>query len=77
VSHPPDRFWRCNLKNGGAHASSVHLPQCTERKDTKDKKPKPVREESFSSKEFFERNDFSYVDRIVDPDRGRRDGPKG
>jgi transposase len=77
VSHPPDRFWRCNLKSGGAHASSVHLPQCTERKDTKDKKPKPVREESFSSKEFFERNDFSYVDRIVDPDRGRRDGPKG
>lgn len=34
-------------------------------------------EESFSSKEFFEHNDFSYVDEMVDPDRGRRDGPKG
>jgi len=28
-------------------------------KDRKDKKPKPVREDSFSSKLFFEHNDFA------------------
>jgi hypothetical protein len=34
-------------------------------------------QESFSSKLFFEHNDFSYVDKIADPDRANRDGPKG
>lgn len=50
---------------------------CDSVKDVEDKKPKPVREESFSSKLFFEKNDFSYINRIVDPNRRKRDGPKG
>jgi hypothetical protein len=41
------------------------------------KKPKPIGEESFSSNLFFEKNDPSYVDRIVDPDRKIRAGAKG
>ncbi|MBI2936767.1 MAG: transposase [Thaumarchaeota archaeon] len=66
------------MKDGGVHASSIQVLCCNSVKAEKDKKPKPIREESFSSKEFFERNDyFSYVDVIVDPDRKRRDGPKG
>ena len=50
---------------------------CDSIKEDEDKKPKPVREESFSSKLFFEQNDFRYIDGIVDPDRKKRDGPKG
>jgi hypothetical protein len=63
-------------KDGGAVSSPGQL-LCAKAKDTEDKKPKPVREESLSSKEFFEHNDFSYIDEIVDPDRKKRDGPKG
>ncbi len=43
----------------------------------KDKKPKPVREESFSPRPFFEHNDFSYIDGMVDHDRKDRDGVQG
>ena len=63
-------------KDGGAVSGSGQL-LCVKAKNTEDKKPKPVREESLSSKEFFEHNDFSFVDEIVDPDRKKRDGPKG
>jgi hypothetical protein len=63
-------------KDGGAVSSPGQL-LCAKAKDTEDKKPKPVREESLSSKEFFKNNDFSYIDEIVDPDRKKRDGPKG
>ena len=65
-----------NQKDGRALRSSQTL-SCESIKDDKDKKPKPVREESFSSKLFFEKNDFGYIDRIVDPNRRKRDGPKG
>jgi len=50
---------------------------CSTVKDHSDKKPKPVREESFSSRLLFEKSDFSFIDGIVDPDRDRRSGPKG
>ena len=40
-------------------------------------KPKPVREEVYPSKILFQNTDFSFIDRIVDPDRERRRGPKG
>ncbi|MEM3159136.1 MAG: hypothetical protein QXN83_10455, partial [Nitrososphaerales archaeon] len=38
---------------------------------------KPVREEVYPSKLLFQNTDFSFIDRIVDPDRERRRGPKG
>jgi len=40
-------------------------------------KPKPVREELYPSKLLFQNTDFSFIDRIVDPDRESRRGPKG
>jgi hypothetical protein len=46
-------------------------------KDAGEKKLRPVREESFPARLVFERNDFSYIDAIVDPDRAHRSGPKG
>ena len=46
-------------------------------KDNKDYERKPIREETFSSKLVFERNNFTYIDRMVGPDRETRDGPKG
>src|SRR5207247_7741984 len=46
-------------------------------KDVEEKKLRPVREESFPARLVFERNDFSYIDGIVDPDRAHRSGPKG
>ena len=46
-------------------------------KGKEDKKRKPIREESFPAELVFQRNDFSYVDSIVDPFRKERAGPKG
>src|SRR2546422_4329900 len=46
-------------------------------KDDDDKKPKRIREESFPAELVFQRNDFSYIDAIVDPNRAHRAGPKG
>lgn len=46
-------------------------------KDGNDKKRKPIREESFPAELVFQKNDFSYVDAIVDPNRVHRAGPKG
>lgn len=46
-------------------------------KDGREKKPKPIREESFPAQLVFQKNDFSYVDAIVDPNRATRSGPKG
>lgn len=46
-------------------------------KGCKDKKRKPIREESFPAELVFQKNDFSYVDSIVDPYRKERAGPKG
>ena len=60
----------------GALASSDES-SCERVKGGKAKKPKPIREESFPAEEIFRRSDFSYVDRIVDPDRAHRAGPKG
>lgn len=40
-------------------------------------KRKPVRGEAIPPKSFFSKNDFSYVDGIVDPCRECRAGPKG
>ena len=70
---------QCHLnapKDGRALRSGQTL-DCGRIKDDRDKKPKPIREESFSSKLVFEKNDFRYIDKIVDPDRRKRDGPKG
>jgi IS5 family transposase len=64
-------------KDGGATTGSVQVLSCGRVKEREDKKPKPIREESFSSKLFFEKNDFGYIDKMVDPNRRRRDGPKG
>ena len=60
----------------GALASSEDS-SCESVKDCRAKKRKPIREESFPAEEVFRRNDFSYVDAIVDPDRAHRRGPKG
>lgn len=46
-------------------------------KGGEDKKPKPIREESFPAELVFQKNDFSYIDGIADPDRASRRGPKG
>lgn len=40
-------------------------------------KPKPVREEVYPSRLLFQNTDFSFIDRIEDPNRERRFGPKG
>lgn len=66
-----------NQKVGTRAQRSSQTLSCDAVKDDKDKKPKPVREESFSSKLVFQRNDFGYIDKIVDPNRKKRDGPKG
>ncbi len=63
---------------GGRASEGSSQTLCSDRvKDNKDKKPKPVREESFSSKLFFRKNDFGYIDKILDPNRRKRAGPKG
>jgi transposase len=46
-------------------------------KGDRDKNSKPIREESFPAELVFQKNDFSYIDRIVDPFRKERAGPKG
>jgi transposase len=52
-------------------------PRDCEAKESEEKKVRPVREESFPAELVFQKNDFSYIDRIVDPDRETRSGPKG
>jgi hypothetical protein len=68
-----------NQKDGiRALLGSRQAFSCESIQDREDKKPKPIREESFfSSKLFFEKNDFRYIDKIVDPNRGSHNGPKG
>jgi hypothetical protein len=66
-----------NQKDGTRALRSNQTLSCNSVKDGEGKKPKPVREESFSSKLVFEKNDFRYIDKIVDPNRRKRDGPKG
>ncbi|MEM3083627.1 MAG: hypothetical protein QXP61_00905 [Nitrososphaerales archaeon] len=39
----------------------------------REEKPKPVREEVYPSKLLFQNTDFSFIDRIVDPDREREE----
>jgi hypothetical protein len=63
-------------KDGRALGSKQAL-SCDSIKEDDAKKPKPIREETFSSKLVFEKNEFRYIDRIVDPNRSKRDGPKG
>ena len=66
-----------NQKDGTRALYSRQALSCETVKDSEDKKAKPIREESFSSKLVFEKNDFRYIAKIVDPDRKNRDGPKG
>jgi hypothetical protein len=66
-----------NQKDGTRALRANQTLSCNSVKDGEGKKPKPVREESFSSKLVFEKNDFRYIDKIVDPNRRKRDGPKG
>ncbi|MEM3159112.1 MAG: hypothetical protein QXN83_10330 [Nitrososphaerales archaeon] len=39
----------------------------------REERPKPVREEVYPSKLLFQNTDFSFIDRIVDPDREREE----
>lgn len=64
-------------KDGDGALASSDRSSCGRVKDDRAKKRKPIREESFPAEEIFRRNDFSYVDKIVDPDRAHRTGPKG
>ena len=64
-------------KDGDGALASSEWVSCERVKDGRAKKPKPIREESFPAEEVFRRNDFSYIDRIVDPNRAHRAGPKG
>ncbi len=57
---------------GGRVVPGPGLLLCNKAKANDDKKHKPARKESFSSKFFFEHNDFSYIDGIVDPNRKNR-----
>ena len=77
VPHPSAAFVTTTVKGWESHSGSSQLLCSQKAKEKKDKKPKPVREDSFSSKLFFEHNDLGYVDAIVDPDREDRSGPKG
>jgi hypothetical protein len=61
----------------GRALRSNQILSCGTVKDDEDKKPKPIREESFSSKLVFQKNDFVYIDKIVDPGRRKRSGQKG
>ncbi|MEM2759789.1 MAG: hypothetical protein QXU32_12365 [Nitrososphaerales archaeon] len=38
-----------------------------------EERPKPVREEVYLLKLLFQNTDFSFIDRIVDPDREREE----
>jgi transposase len=64
-------------KDGDGALASSDESSCERVKDGKAKKPKPIREESFPAELVFQRNDFSYIDGIVDPNRAHRAGPKG
>ncbi len=68
---------RSRRKIGGGARGSKRHPTKEGVKDGKAKKPKPIREESFPAELVFRKNDFSYVDAIVDPNRAHRAGPKG
>ena len=68
---------RTNPSDGGADVIGSNRLRDCETKDSREKKLRPVREESFPARLVFEKNDFSYIDAIVDPDRKRRCGPKG
>ncbi|HIK11070.1 transposase [Nitrososphaera sp.] len=56
---------------------SCHGEPSVVNKDRANNKPKPVREDAFPSELVFQKTDLSFVDRIVDPDREKRSGPKG
>jgi len=64
-------------KDGAGALTSSDRSSCERAKDAKAKKPKPIREESFPAELVFRKNDFSYIDAIVDPYRTHRAGPKG
>jgi transposase len=68
---------RRHPSDGGADVIGSTRPRDCEAKDSEEKKLRPVREESFPARLVFERNDFSYIDTVVDPDRAHRSGPKG
>ncbi len=65
----------------GGHSRGVvhscHGEPSVVNKDSANSRPKPVREDAFPSELVFQKTDFSFVDRIVDPDRDKRSGPKG
>ncbi len=63
---------RTNPSDGGADVIGSNIPHDCETKDSEEKKLRPVREESFPARLVFEKNDFSYIDAIVDPDRAHR-----
>ena len=64
-------------KDGDGALAGSDESSCERVKDGKAKKRKPIREESFPAELVFQRNDFSYIDAIVDPNRAHRAGPKG
>ncbi len=66
-----------NQRDGDGALASSDESSCENVKDGKAKKPKPIREESFAAELVFQKNDFSYIDAIVDPNRAHRAGPKG
>lgn len=57
--------------------SNVDAVKDNGRKDAHKQKPHPVRLDSYSAKLFYERNDFSYIEEIADPNRNKRAGAKG
>ncbi len=49
---------------------------CNHFENDDSKKLKPVREVSFSSNSVFENDDFGYINKIVDPNKSKRNNPK-
>ncbi|MDG6961122.1 MAG: transposase, partial [Nitrososphaerota archaeon] len=66
-----------NQRHGDGAVSGSEGSSQRRVKEGGDKKRKPIREESFPAELVFQRNDFTYIDGIVDPYRKERAGPKG
>jgi transposase len=66
---------------GGAHhgrsSNQVSSNALTVREGDAGKKQHPVRLDSYKAELVFQKNDFSYIDRIADPNRMKRSGAKG
>lgn len=64
-------MWKQPVPNGGAAGAGSRELSKPDAKGKREKKVKPVRQESYPLRTVFERNDFSYIDTLLGWGKGR------